>query len=299
VGVPVHVNHPCHEGDTPLHDHDFFELVLVSAGHGVHRTVQGEESTQVGDLFILHPGQWHAYERCRSLKVYNCCVGVEVLARELAWTRHDPHLAMVVPARLPAVGSPPPSHAGQGVLALRLTADETAACVSEMERIRALQAGGDPLQARPEIIARVLLLLSIASRRLLSTPDLAKWAVGVVDPPILKAREAMEDKLEHPWGLKELARLTKLNRFHLIRLFHRHIGCPPLVWLLRRRVEKAAVLLLTTDLPMGEIGRRVGWKDPNYFSRRFRAAFGLSPRDYRGQLPIPAQTRQSEDWVQW
>lgn len=298
VGVPVHVNHPRHDGDTPLHDHDFLELALVTGGHAVHRTVHGEEPVRTGDLFVLHPGQWHAYERCHNLRLYNCCIGVETLARELAWARHDPQLALVVPVRLPSTGTMP-AHADQGVLGIHLAADEVATCSEELERIRALQSQRDPLQARPEILGRVLLVLAMVARRVAVAPGRSRTGGNLADPPVIQAMQAMEEKLDHPWGLEELARITDLNRFHLVRLFHRHAGCPPMVWLLRRRAEKAAVLLLTTDLPMAEIGARVGWKDPNYFSRRFRAAFGLSPRDYRGQLPVPALVRESEDWVQW
>ncbi len=71
-----------------------------------------------------------------------------------------------------------------------------------------------------------------------------------------------------------------------------------MTWLARRRAEKAAVLLLTTNLPVAEIGRSVGWRDPNYFARRFRAAFGTTASAYRAQLPCPALVR-ADDWIQW
>ena len=66
-----------------------------------------------------------------------------------------------------------------------------------------------------------------------------------------------------------------------------------------RRAEKAAVLLLTTDKAIATIGREVGWHDPNYFARRFRAAFGISARQYRNQLPCPALVRPADEWIQW
>ena len=56
---------------------------------------------------------------------------------------------------------------------------------------------------------------------------------------------------------------------------------PPIAYANRRRAERAAVLLATTDDPVAAIGAQVGWSDPSHFSRRFRQEFGAGPRDYR------------------
>jgi len=299
VGAPVHVNHPRHDGDTPLHDHDFLELALVTAGYAVHRTVHGEQPVAVGDLFILHPGQWHAYERCRGLELYNCCVGTALLAHEMLWAVQDPHLGMVLPNRVQVTASNP-IDPHQGVLAVNLTPDETAICTTEMTRIRELLSNSDPVHVRGEIIAHVLLLLSRVAQRLAATKPIIHAVYGSIPPTVVQAQQLMEERIAHPWGLEELAASTGITRFHLVRLFHRHMGCPPMAWLSRRRVEKAAVLLLTSNLSMAQVGQRIGWDDPNYFSRRFRSAFGRSPREYRAQLPMPAVVVDSTtDWVQW
>lgn len=294
VGVAVHVNHPRHDGDTPLHDHDFLEIALVADGRALHRTVRGRRPVAAGDLLVIHPRQWHAWERCSGLSLWNCCIGSAVLARELAWTASDPTLGPLLPALRAVAGSAP----DQGVLAARLGAPAAAASSADLQRIRLLQASTDAVRHGPEIIARVLLLLgrtafALADRRLpthLRPLDL--------HPGIDRAVQAMDARLDHPWGLAELARLTGMSRFQLVRSFRRHFGNPPMAWLNHRRVEHAAVLLLTTDLAMAAIARQVGWSDANYFSRRFRAVFRQSPRAYRNQLPLPA-LKPAADWVQW
>ncbi|MDT7621515.1 MAG: AraC family transcriptional regulator, arabinose operon regulatory protein, partial [Pseudonocardiales bacterium] len=40
-------------------------------------------------------------------------------------------------------------------------------------------------------------------------------------------------------------------------------------------------LLVETDLPLGEVGRRVGYPDGGYFARVFRREHGVAPRDWR------------------
>jgi AraC family L-rhamnose operon transcriptional activator RhaR len=69
-----------------------------------------------------------------------------------------------------------------------------------------------------------------------------------------------------------------------VRLFKAQTGLPPLAYLARHRAERAAMLLLQTDRPIAQIGEAVGWDDPNYFARRFRAYFGVSATTYRARF---------------
>ena len=61
----------------------------------------------------------------------------------------------------------------------------------------------------------------------------------------------------------------------------RTAGISPMAYLDRLRAERAAGLLIETELPIATVGALVGWHDPSHASRRFRATFGLSPSRYR------------------
>lgn len=298
VGVPVHVNQPIHDGDVPLHDHDFFEIAVVMGGVGVHRTIHGEVPIAAGDVFILHPGQWHAYERTRQLRLSNCLLGIELLTREIGWARTDPLLGPLLPGRL-AGTEQTMANAGQGVMSLHLDPATLGDLMRELDALRHALSHGDPVQARGEVVGRVLLVLTRLSRAYADSPETRAERSREADSHVLTAIEAMEERLDHDWGLVEIATMLKLNRSYLVRLFKRHTGQSPMAWLARRRAEKAAVLLLTTDKAIATIGREVGWHDPNYFARRFRAAFGISARQYRNQLPCPALVRPADEWIQW
>ena len=288
AGAAVLVNHPTHDGDTPLHDHDFAEFAVVQAGRAVHRSVYGEEPVEAGDVFVLHPGQWHAYERCRGLELINCCLGLPLLAGELAWTRTDPLLGSL----LPRAGGP-----GQIIRRLRLPERVRGEVREHLLEIRRLQAGRQAVLDRHAVIARILLVLGHLGRAAATKGT----AVAPVDPlpAVAQAQELMATRLDHSWGLEELSRRTGVSRFHLARSFRAATGAPPMAWLARRRMERAAVLLLTSSLPIAEIGRQVGWPDANFFARRFRATFHETPSAYRRTLPMPALPSEGEAWVQW
>ncbi|MGJ8640337.1 MAG: helix-turn-helix domain-containing protein [Opitutaceae bacterium] len=69
--------------------------------------------------------------------------------------------------------------------------------------------------------------------------------------------------------------------------FRRHwlkrIGIPPATYLTNKRMEEAARLLITTQLPIKAIAIHVGYEDPLHFSRAFRKHFNRSPRNYRNE----------------
>ena len=77
-------------GDIAMHDQDFMEIVMVVGGTAVHRTIYGNQSIGKGDIFVLRPGAWHAYQNAKELEVYECRFSMELLQHELSWTRDDP-----------------------------------------------------------------------------------------------------------------------------------------------------------------------------------------------------------------
>lgn len=60
-------------------------------------------------------------------------------------------------------------------------------------------------------------------------------------------------------------------------------GMTPLAWLLDCRMAEARRLLAETSIPVGEIARRVGYRDTAQFSRSFKHRTGLNPSRYRAR----------------
>jgi len=81
--------------------------------------------------------------------------------------------------------------------------------------------------------------------------------------------------------LAAAARLAQLSPSRLHAVFHDALGCSPMRWVRRRRMERARELLAASDLAVGEIAERCGFPDQFHFSRAFKRAHGTSPSAYR------------------
>ena len=70
-----------------------------------------------------------------------------------------------------------------------------------------------------------------------------------------------------------------VSRFNY--LFKLQMGMPPTKYILSLRMSNAKELLITTDLPVKQIGIMCGYDDPHFFSKTFKGFFGVSPAEYR------------------
>jgi AraC-like DNA-binding protein len=104
---------------------------------------------------------------------------------------------------------------------------------------------------------------------------------GSSHPVVEHAMRSLEAGIAESWTLERLAATVNLAPGYLVRLFGRTAGISPMAYLNQIRAERAAGLLIETELPVATIGALVGWHDPSHATRRFRSTFGLSPSAYR------------------
>jgi AraC family L-rhamnose operon transcriptional activator RhaR len=251
-----------------VHTHSFVEVAIVAEGSGIHRSLNGRHPMTAGDVVLLRPGVWHTYEECADQVVYNCCFSPELLRRELAWTRDDPLLGHLL-------WTGPYAERRRGILSTHLSPDERAECFAHLDVLAELRSRPQHLH-RGDMIAQLILALGTVARAAGAglTPEPAH-------PAVVEGMRLIEDDPAHQWTLTELADQLHLAPGYLVRLFKSVTGLPPMAFLSRYRVEMAAEMLLHTDRPVRAIAEHVGWPDPNYFARRFRAYYGLTASDYR------------------
>ena len=109
---------------------------------------------------------------------------------------------------------------------------------------------------------------------------------------LLRARDLIDARYRDQLDVRTLARAARLSPAHFSREFHRAFGAAPHQYLVIRRLERAALLLRTTDRTVAEICLTVGLRSVGSFTTSFGRAFGLSPTTYRAAHP-PAAARLS------
>ena len=203
--------------------------------------------------------------QCNGLTLYNVYIGEHLLTRDLAAVTRDAALC-----RLLWTG---PRDEAEGVVHETIGREplhDCAALLKAMTSAKPLAACGLFLQLL-ELLREAMDL--DRTRRASDEPAL--------HPAVLASTAAMESAIDEDWSLDELATSAEIDGSYLVRLFGKHLNTTPMRYLNRLRMQKAAALLLSTDLPVGDIGAAVGIFDANYFARRFRSYFGVSPTSFR------------------
>jgi two-component system response regulator YesN len=85
-------------------------------------------------------------------------------------------------------------------------------------------------------------------------------------------------------SLQAVAEEFGFNYTYLSYLFKKSLGKSPSEYLTQCRIDQAKRLLTQSEEhSIKEISSAVGYDDPYYFSRIFKATIGLSPSEYRKQ----------------
>lgn len=107
---------------------------------------------------------------------------------------------------------------------------------------------------------------------------------------LVRARDFADAHYDEPIGVADMARAALLSRAHFSREFRRAFGEAPHQYLLTRRLERASLLLRTTDWSVTRVATSVGWASLGSFTTSFTRMFGRSPTAYRAAYP-PATGR--------
>jgi AraC-like DNA-binding protein len=253
----------------------FHELAPVIRGTATHVTTAGSETIAVDDLIVLRPQVWHAFEGpSTDFAVIHCLISPALLRQLL------PLVAMAGPLfdlfwrRTSAAARPHPPVIRLDALARA----EVFHCRTALER----EQRGTDTESQAVATGIGMTLLARVGR---------EWGKAHVPtrPRLSPRAEAaarqvsahLEAHLDRPPSLAKLAQQVRMTPPHLSRCFATRMGSGIVAFVHRLRTEEACLLLRLTDLSVTRIAQRPGYDEVAYFSRRFRACTGRSPREYR------------------
>lgn len=105
--------------------------------------------------------------------------------------------------------------------------------------------------------------------------------VEVRDNRIHQTLAYIRKHLDTRLDIDQLADKACMSKDHFIRIFKRETGETPNVYITKRKLEKAELALVTTDLSIRGVAQLVGYDDYSYFNRLFKKNAGITPQQYR------------------
>jgi AraC family transcriptional regulator len=138
-------------------------------------------------------------------------------------------------------------------------------------------------EAAKAVIAKASSLLQVQIERSAVAPVDGRASGGLAAWQIQRVLGFIDKHLEEPIGVEDLSRVVSLSRAYFSRSFRRSFGEAPYAYLIRRRVEHARHLMLTSDIALSEVALACGFADQAHLSRQFRQSVGASPAAWRRQ----------------
>lgn len=253
-----------------VHTHEFSELVIVLRGRGLHVTPEEVWPIGAGDAFVLHADQAHGYEDTEGLDLVN----ILFVPSELDF--HSAELSLMPGYHALFTLEPRARRRDAFESRLRLTREQLRAVTPLVDRLE-YELGSMP--PGWQFSARACFMLLVT--------DLSRFYEGAEAPEAVALHRLgqvlsyIERNLEDFPSLDEIARASSMSRRSLSRAFRAVMGCTPVQYMVRLRVQRALRMLQTTDESVTSIAYSLGYHDGNYFSRQFRAVTGMSPREAR------------------
>jgi AraC family transcriptional regulator len=104
---------------------------------------------------------------------------------------------------------------------------------------------------------------------------------GLAPWQMLRVRAFIDSNLHRSIHIRDLCAVVQRSPAYFCRKFKLAVGEPPHAYVMRRRMERACHLMVTSVSPLSEIALSVGFSDQAHLCRLFRAGFGQSPASWR------------------
>ena len=257
---------------TPPHSHEFFELLLVVSGTGHYETPSGEYQLRPGDIFLLLPGQVHAFSRQHHLTVYN-----------ILWKSAESCIDLQEIENLPGYHlffhlEPNTRDSTRFKRHLNLDREQLAFTQSLVERLyNEIQArrSGYKLLARSLLAELFVMICRFSVRQNPEENDLLQTA---------RIIQFIQANFSKPLHRGFLARRANMSEATFFRRFKEATGFSPTDYILNFRLAKAEAMLRDTSLSLAEIFEKCGFCDSNYFGMQFRKRYNITPHRFRRQF---------------
>lgn len=98
------------------------------------------------------------------------------------------------------------------------------------------------------------------------------------------ALQYIHENIHNNIQLDNLSDLLHISNDHFIRIFKSEMKYTPLKYITMKKIEKAQLLLLTTNLSVKNIAYELSYDNISYFTRLFKSYTNKTPVEYRSNF---------------
>lgn len=267
--TPVCIDKQSGEMFTEMHWHSCAEIIHVQQGSALVFCREKWEELRGGDTVFLPPGHLHCCH-CSDVNAVRVVIGLDERILPGLGVHNE---QMLVPLR-------PGSF--EGTLIIRGRTEVAELCGLLGEKCR---GGNDP---ENKLLADDLLQLLEVQK--IYSGFLRIWEMegavhrnAVFNRTVAEIEQIIEEEFMKPLTAADIAARVSISYSHMANLLRWERKAAFHELLLKKRVDAAKKLLLTTELSITEIGMRTGFGDTSYFIKKFSACAGITPHKYRAE----------------
>lgn len=108
----------------------------------------------------------------------------------------------------------------------------------------------------------------------LSQPEYAPQSIS-------RVTHYMSENVERNITLSELASYAGYSESYFYRKFIAETGFAPIDYFIHLKINSASILLIKTDMSITQISAKLGFNNPDYFSRLFKKIVGITASEFR------------------
>lgn len=287
VKLPIYVTlegHTRKHIERLFHDHTSSEIAVVVRGRAIHllenRQIGDRRNNyaleqvaiQKGDVLVIHPGVTHCYDRTDEFELLNIVYDTSQLAFPHLDCFDMPFFHVLFPQGAPA------EPAEQARPVMQLDDEQLNAVLLQAQRLQNEITSGRPgnLFVSMTLFLECMAMISryLPQKEKEPEENKANFLIGA-------AISFMVRHYAEKITLDRLAKQVNMSTRNFCRHFRNATGSSPMEYLNHIRLTHALLMVQDSRVSIEEIAGLCGYCDNSHLYRQFRAAYGVSPREYR------------------
>ena len=261
----IHVVRAVSDRESPIHTHDFIEIVYTREGSAVHYVNGVQYELRRGDLLFINYGATHSFKPIDSVTYINVAFYPETMGEHISPQNAFSILTLTAFQEILSEEHGVITFLGSARTEIEEMLD---ALLRESE-------GGQILRNMAMSAYMELLILKIIRK-----------VSGEIDGDDLwpDISRYIEENLDQDLSLAALSKKCFYNPSYFSRIFKERYSLPLSEYVMKKRIEKAKELLLTTDYAINKISLMVGFNNKSFFYKMFFKFYGTTPLQCRKTL---------------